>query len=127
MAYTQRPSSAGRQFEVSVDRVAIREVLSRLANPELKNDWCIACGAGKSAAPLGDTRQLTDLTKEVMQGKSLPEFVDGLRDLGQRAWCIACGAGKDASPLDMIGDPAALSDEAIDYVAANLLSAIKVG
>ena len=120
-------AAPGRQVELSVDRAALREIISNLADPNLKNDWCVACGAGKSAAPMADVNQLNSLTKEVLAGKTLPEFVQGLSDLGNRAWCVACGAGKDASPLDQLGDPANLSDEAIDYVAGRLLGAVSVG
>ncbi len=116
-----------RSMALSVDRVALRQAIAGLARPGEKQDWCVACGAGKSANPLDKFEAVQAVARDVLGGKTLPEFVEGLKDLGKQAWCVACGAGKDASPLDMLGDPATISDEAIDQIAGRLLSAVKVG
>lgn len=125
---TPRLTPAARQsLAVTVDRGALRAAIGALANPHAKQDWCIACGAGASAEPIDRLETISPLAKELMGGKTFPEFLDGLKDFGKQAWCIACGAGKDASPLDLLGDPAAISDEAIDALAGKLLTAVRVG
>src|SRR4051812_36016354 len=98
---TPKPFPAARQaLSVTVDRAALRTAIGALANPNAKQDWCIACGAGASAEPIEHLETIHPLAKELMGGKTFPEFLDGLKDFGKQAWCIACGAGKDASPLD---------------------------
>lgn len=116
-----------RTMDVSVDRAALRQAIVGLAQLGEKQDWCVACGAGKTASPIDKFENVQVAARELMGGKSLTEFVAGLKDLGRQAWCVACGAGKDASPLDMLGDPANISDEAIDQIAGRLLSVLKIG
>jgi hypothetical protein len=120
-----RTNVLARNMSVSVDRVALRQAIAALG-PGTKQDWCVACGAGKSANPL-DKLDHVQMARDVLGGKSLVEFVDGLKDLGKQAWCVACGAGKDASPLDIVGNPADISDETIDAIAGHLLSSVKIG
>jgi hypothetical protein len=123
-----KPLPAARQaVTMSVDRAALRTAIGALANPNAKQDWCIACGAGKSASPIDKVEAIQPLAKDLLGGQSLTEFLDGLKDFGKQAWCIACGAGKDASPLDLLGDPAEISDAAIDALAGKLLSSIRMG
>lgn len=123
-----KPLPVPRQgLTVTVDRSALRSALGALANPGAKQDWCIACGAGKSASPLEKVEAVHPLAKEMLGGKSLPEFLESLKDFGKQAWCIACGAGKDASPLDLLGNPADLPDAAIDALASKLISAVRMG
>jgi hypothetical protein len=123
-----KPSPVPKQsITVTVDRSALRSALGALANPNAKQDWCIACGAGASAEPVDKLEALHPLAKEMLGGKTLPEFLDSLKDFGKQAWCIACGAGKDASPLDLLGNPAEMPDAAIDALASRLISAVRVG
>lgn len=123
-----KPAPVPRQgLTVTVDRSALRSALGALANPGAKQDWCIACGAGKSANPLDKVEAVAGVTKELMGGKTIAEFLESLKDFGKQAWCIACGAGKDASPLDLLGDPAQLPDAAIDALASKLITAIRMG
>ena len=114
-------------MHMTVDREMLRSAILSLAKPGGRQDWCIACGAGASANPLDKLEALSPMTKEILGGKSLPEFIESLKDYGKQAWCIACGAGKDASPLDTIGNPADIPNELIDALAGRLISAIKVG
>jgi len=114
-------------LRVTVDRTALKQAILALANPNAKQDWCIACGAGASASPLDKVEALHPLAKEILGGKTLPQFIAELKDFGKQAWCVACGAGKDASPLDTIGNPADISNEVIDALAGRLLSAVRVG
>ena len=127
MSGTTKPTVLSRNMAVSLDRDALRQVIAGLAQPGERQDWCVACGAGKSANPIDKFESVHAVARDILGGKTLPEFVEGLKDLGKQAWCVACGAGKDASPLDMLGDPANISNEAIDQIAARLLSAVKVG
>ncbi|MBX5453848.1 MAG: hypothetical protein K6U10_07915 [Acidobacteriia bacterium] len=120
-------SVPARSVPLSVDRTALRQAIAGLARPGERQDWCVACGAGKSAQPIEKFEAVQAAAHDLLGGKSLAEFVEGLRDLGKQAWCVACGAGKDASPFEMLGDPAAISDEAIDQLASRLLSAVKFG
>jgi formate hydrogenlyase subunit 6/NADH:ubiquinone oxidoreductase subunit I len=117
----------GRELKVSVDRVALREAISRLQKPGGNQEWCIACGAGKDAGPADKLDWVQNQGAQLLQGKNLREFIDSLKDIGPQAWCIACGAGKDASPMDSIINPAEVSDDIIDLVAQKLLTAVKLG
>lgn len=115
-----------RDLQVSVDRNALREAISRLQKPGGNQEWCVACGAGKGIELTDKLDWVQNQGREILQGKNLKEFVDSLKDIGPQAWCVACGAGKDASPLDTIINPAEVSDEIIDAVAARLLTAVKI-
>jgi ferredoxin len=118
---------AAGQLSVTVDRELLRQAIAGLARPGDAQDWCVACGAGKSSSPLEKIETVQVLARDVLGGKSLAEFVAGLKDLGKQAWCVACGAGKSASPFDRIGDPAEISDELIDQLAGRLISAVQIG
>jgi len=116
-----------RDLQVSVDRAALRDAISRLRNPGANQEWCVACGAGKGIELTDKLDWVQKQAAPILEARALKEFVEGLKDLGTQAWCVACGAGKDASPLDSVINPANISDELIDAVAARLLSAVKVG
>jgi hypothetical protein len=117
----------GRQLDVTLDREMLREVIGNLAKPGGTQEWCIACGAGKDASPLDKVNWVQDSSRDLLQGKTLQEFVNLMKDIGPQAWCIACGAGKDASPLDRLVNPAELPDDVIDALARRLISAVSVG
>lgn len=120
-------TSIARHLAVTVDRDALRAAILGLAKPGGEQEWCIACGAGKDASPLDKVENVSNTARELVGGKSLQEFVSGIKDLGTQAWCIACGAGKDASPLDRLGDPADITDDLIDQVAGRLIGALRIG
>lgn len=120
-------SLMSRELHVSVDRSALRDAISRLQKPGGEQEWCIACGAGKGIELTDKLDWVQSQGSQLLQGKNLKEFVDSLKDVGNQAWCIACGAGKDASPLGQLINPAEITDEIIDAVAAKLLTSVKVG
>jgi hypothetical protein len=127
---SERPltrTSLARHLAVSVDRDALRAAILGLSKPGGEQEWCIACGAGKDASPLDKVENIHAAARDLIGGKSLQEFVSGIKDLGTQAWCIACGAGKDASPLDRLGNPADITDDMIDQVASRLIGALRIG
>ena len=50
MATIGKPTA--RKLQVSIDRKALREVLTSLSKPSGENEWCVACGAGAASAKL---------------------------------------------------------------------------
>jgi hypothetical protein len=102
-------------------------VIAGLAETTETQDWCVACGAGKEARPLEKNSWVQEAGREILQGKSLREFVDSLKDVGPQAWCVACGAGKSASPLGQLANPSDLPDDVIDALAKRLITAVRIG
>jgi hypothetical protein len=115
---------------MNIDRHAL---IAALASPNIRAnaEWCVACGASASAAPLIPD-VLKDLGREENPVRELirPDFV---RDLAMRLsgadanadWCVACGASKGTPPDVFVSNPAALSDAEIDRIAARLLPALR--
>jgi hypothetical protein len=115
--------------EMSMDRDALREVLTSLRPGAGENDWCVACGAGAASAKLDFPAELVDKAgQQFLDPSALRDFVSRVRDVGgEQAWCVACGAGAAASPLDKIGNPTSITDDQIDELSRRILGAVRLG
>lgn len=115
-------------MDVSIDRTALREIVSNLRTGPGENEWCVACGAGAASSKLDYPAEVVQqVGRQLLDPKGVRELVEGLKALGgEQAWCVACGAGASASPADLVSNPAKLSDSEIDALAGKLLGAVRL-
>ena len=112
--------------EVSIDRRALKELVTSLQRPGGEGDWCVACGAGAASSKLDYPSQLVDEAgKQFLDANMLREFVGSIKDMGEQAWCVACGAGAASSPLDKVL-PEKIDDAFIDQLANRLVPTVRL-
>jgi hypothetical protein len=111
--------------ELTIDKAALKRIVSELPKMGTEAEWCVACGASAKAQNLPYPEQIaTEMGKQFLDPKTLKDFVGSMR--AGSDWCVACGAGAQQSALGRIR-PEEVTDEFIDGLAGRLIGAVKMG
>lgn len=114
--------------ELAIDENALRQAVT---NPKLRanSDWCVACGASAAAGPElprvveQQMAQDPEILKSLVRDDFVSRLSERLSGTDLNAdWCVACGASAATAPGDLVTNPASISDELINDLAARLLT-----
>jgi len=95
-----------QKLGLTIDRSALRKVLSNLSRSHQEAEWRVACGAGAASAKLDYPSELVNIAgKQLLDVEALRQFTASIKEVAEeQAWCVACGAGAAASPIGQLID-----------------------